>query len=74
MSEYYENHMMLEACHHYIQERVFPLIYMVSETSAYVRGTGFILLHNSKHYLVTARHVLEEDKNAEYSSRARGLA
>lgn len=61
MSIYFESSVMLEACHHYIQNRVFPLIYMVSDDSAFVRGTGFIIKYESINYLITARHVLEEE-------------
>ncbi len=67
---YYEDSIMLEACHHYINERVFPIMYMISQESAFVRGTGFIIYYNNVNYLITARHVLEETKDIEYKKFA----
>ena len=66
MNEYYESEGMLQACHHYIENKIFPIIYAVSENSGYVRGTGFTIEHNGTIYLLTARHVLEEDCGIEY--------
>ena len=61
-----ETAIMLEACHHYIEERVFPIFYMKSEEAAVVHGTGFIIDINEKKYLFTAKHVLEENDKIKY--------
>lgn len=70
MNRYYENEGMLQACHHYIQDKIFPILYMVSESSAFVRGTGFIINYDGINYLLTARHVLEEENSLEYNKIA----
>ena len=70
MNSYAENPAELEACHHYIQDRVFPLIYMVSSDCAFVRGTGFMIKYKNVNYLITARHVLEEEDGIEYKNIA----
>ena len=70
IGNYMENTIMLEACHHYINERIFPLLYIISPNSAFVRGTGFLLDAQNSIYLITARHVLEEDNDIEYKNIA----
>lgn len=61
-----ENPEMLEACHHYIKERVFPLLYIKSKERAVVHGTGFIIEIKQDKYLLTAKHVLEETEQKQY--------
>jgi hypothetical protein len=61
---------MLAACHAYIKERVFPLVYVVDDDRAVVQGTGFLLEHEAQVYLVTAKHVLEGGAGFEYERLA----
>ena len=57
---------MLEACRYYVQERVFPLLYVTGEKSAVVLGTGFLVEDREDTFLVTAAHVLETEDGTLY--------
>ena len=65
-----ESPAMLTACHRYIEERVFPLMYMIDDEHAVVQGTGFLLEDTKKLYLITAKHVLDEDRGIRYAQIA----
>ena len=66
-SKIVETPLMIEACRKYIEERIFPIMYLIKDDYAVINGTGFIINHNSSLFLVTARHVLDEEEGLDCS-------